>query len=70
MHIIIIYVNKYLSEAISLSDEIIVLSKRPAIVKRIHKIDFSSELLPTEKRRTTYFNDLYDKIWKDIDSHV
>ena len=70
MYIYFFYVNKYLGEAISLSNIIIVLTKRPAKVKSIHKIDFSKNLLPTEKRRTVIFNDIYDKIWREIDSHV
>jgi NitT/TauT family transport system ATP-binding protein len=59
-----------LAEAISLSDEIIVLSKRPAKIKTIHKIDFDSDMLPTERRRTDKFNSYYDMIWKEIDNHV
>jgi len=59
-----------MSEAISLSDEIIVLSKRPAKIKTIHKINFDKNLLPTERRRTNQFNEYYDMIWKEIEHHV
>lgn len=64
------YVIFYLSEAISLSDEIIVFTKRPAKVKSKFKINFEKELLPTERRRTDLFNKYYDVIWKEIDNHV
>lgn len=65
-----IMVTHDLAEAISLSDEIIVLTKRPAKIKKIHKIKFDNELMPTERRRTNKFNDYYDVIWKEIDHHV
>lgn len=64
------YVTFYLGEAISLSDKIIVLSKRPALIKNIHDVDFSKDLLPTKRRRTDKFNEYYDRIWKEIDNHV
>lgn len=64
------YVYFYLGEAISLSDKIIVLSKRPARIKSIHEINFDKALLPTSRRRSDKFNSYYDKIWKEIDSNV
>ena len=60
----------YIAEAISLSDEIIVLTKRPAKIKAIHKIDFDKNSLPTERRRSNKFNFYYDMIWKEIDNNV
>ena len=65
-----IMVTHDLAEAISLSDEIIVLTKRPAEIKTIHKIDFDKDSLPTERRRTNKFNEYYDVIWKEIENHV
>ena len=70
MLIIVFYVVLLLSEAISLSDEIVVLSKRPAKIKTIHKINFDKNILPTERRRTNKFNEYYDIIWKEIEHHV
>lgn len=65
-----IMVTHDLAEAISLSDEIIVLTKRPAKIKTIHKIDFDKDSLPTDRRRTNKFNKYYDIIWKEIENHV
>ncbi len=65
-----IMVTHDLAEAISLSDEIIVLTKRPAKIKTIHKIDFDKDSLPTDRRRTNKFNEYYDIIWKEIENHV
>ena len=64
------YVYFYLGEAISLSDEIVVFTKRPAKVKSIYKIDFDKNMLPVDRRRTDLFNHYYDLIWKEIDNHV
>lgn len=59
-----------LSEAISLSDKVIVLSKRPAVVKKIHEIIYKEKKLPVDNRNTSEFNSYYEKIWKDLDINV
>ena len=56
--------------AISMSDKIIVLSKRPAIVKSIYNISFDKNTTPIEKRNNLLFNNYYDKIWRDLDVHL
>ena len=66
----VIMVTHDLAEAISLSDKIVVLTKRPAKVKSIYTIDIDKNMSPTKKRRTEKFNSYYDKIWKEIDKNV
>ncbi len=66
----VIMVTHDLAEAISLSDKIVVLTKRPAKVKSIYTIDIDKNMSPTKKRRTEKFNAYYDKIWKEIDKNV
>lgn len=56
-----------MNEAISMSDKIIVLSKRPSIIKKVYDIKFNPNLKPIERRCNEVFNDYYNKIWKDID---
>lgn len=53
-----------ISEAISMSDIIIVLSDRPSQVKSVYRplIDGT----PVEKRRSEKFGTLFDKIWKEL----
>jgi len=70
MKLYFFYVFFYLGEAISLSDQIIVLTKRPAKIKNIYEMDFEKDLLPTSRRRSDKFNLYYDKIWKEIDNNV
>lgn len=66
----VIMVTHDIAEAISMSDRIIVLSKRPAIVKKIYDINLSNKSTPIENRKCKEFSILYDKIWRDLDVHI
>ena len=65
-----IMVTHDLSEAISMSDKVIVLSKRPATIKNIYSIIMTNQSTPIENRKCKEFASYYDKIWKDLDFHV
>lgn len=59
-----------ISEAISMSDRVIVLSNRPAVVKEIHKIEFDIEnRTPLNCRESPKFSNYFDTIWKGLDVH-
>lgn len=62
-----IMVTHDLEEAISISDRVIVLSKRPAVIKNIHNIVFLDRSIPSENRKNVEFAKYYDLIWKEID---
>lgn len=64
-----ILISHDIAEAISLSDRIVILSKRPAKIKEIYKLDNEIDQLPSVRRQTTKFNELYNMIWSKID-HV
>lgn len=66
----VIMVTHDLAEAISLSDRIVVLSKRPAEVKKIYNINISNKSTPINNRKTPEFNKYYDMIWRDLDVHI
>lgn len=66
----IIMVTHDIAEAISMCDRIVVLSKRPSIIKNIYDIKLSDKKGPIHNRNTKEFPIYYDKIWKDIDFHV
>ena len=53
-----------------MSDKIIVLSKRPAKIKKIFTIDYKNRKTPTENRKEKEFNYYYNEIWKEIDINV
>ena len=54
-----------ISEAISLADRIIVLTKRPAKIKNIYTIDLDGKT-PFKRRENKDFSIWFDKIWRDI----
>lgn len=57
-----------ISEAISMSGRIIVLTERPATVKTIHNINFEIENRnPLSVRESPKFSKYFDTIWKELD---
>ena len=63
-----VMVTHDISEAISMSDRVIVLSKRPATVKRTHTIDFEMENRdPMNCRKSPKFSKYFDSLWKELD---
>ena len=65
-----IMVTHDLAEAISMADKVIVLSKRPSIIKSIYDIKLTDKSTPINNRKAKEFSYYYDLIWKDIDFHV
>ena len=65
-----IMVTHEIAEAISMSDRIVVLSKRPAIVKKIYDIKLSNKSTPIHNRKCKEFSEFYDAIWRDLDVHI
>lgn len=65
-----ILVTHDLAEAISLSDRIVVLSKRPATIKEIYKIELTNKSTPINNRKCKEFSSYYEKIWRDLDVHL
>lgn len=66
-----ILVTHDISEAISLSDRVIVLSKRPAQLKAVFPIRLSVERqTPMQAREAPEFRAYFNAIWKELDVHV
>ena len=56
-----------ISEAISMSDRVIVLTKRPGTIKDIHKIDFNIENRnPINCRESPLFSKYFNTLWKEL----
>jgi len=66
----VIMVTHDLAEAISMADRIIVLSKRPAVIKNIYDINLTNKSTPVENRKAKEFASYYESIWKDLDINV
>lgn len=66
-----VIVTHDISEAISMSDRVVVLTKRPATVKTIHTINFEMENRnPINCRESPKFSKYFDTIWKELDVHA
>ena len=56
-----------ISEAISLSDRIVVLTHRPATVKAIHDLSTLRAVPPLQRRSRAEFQTLFNQIWEELD---
>ena len=61
-----IMVTHDLSEAISMSDRIIVLSKRPGKIKKIYNIKLDNPSTPINNRKDKMFSKYFERIWEDL----
>lgn len=61
-----IMVTHDLAEAISMSDRIIVLSKRPGKIKKIYDIKLDNPSTPINNRNDRLFSKYFEKIWRDL----
>ena len=66
----VIMITHDIAEAISMADRVIVLTNRPAKVKKIFDIEMEGKSNPIENRKCIEFSTYYDMIWKEIDHHV
>ena len=65
-----ILVTHDLSEAISLGDKVIILSKRPASIKRVIPLKFDlEEDTPLHRRNTPEFKNYFNMVWKELNEN-
>ena len=64
-----ILVTHDISEAISLSDRVVVLSHRPAVVKSIHRLTQLQGVPPLQRRDHPAFAGYFKSIWKELEVH-
>lgn len=65
-----IMVTHDIAEAISMADKVIILTKRPSVIKKIVDINLTNKSNPINNRKAKEFSYYYDLIWKEIDYHV
>jgi NitT/TauT family transport system ATP-binding protein len=70
----VILVTHDISEAVSMADRVIVMTKRPGRVKAVHDITFETggngRPRPLEARSRQEFQHYFDQIWGELDIHV
>lgn len=65
-----ILVTHDLSEAVSMADRVLVLSSRPASIRKELVISFSDDALtPMKRRQAPEFSRYFNEIWKELNSH-
>lgn len=56
-----------ISEAISMADKVMVLTKRPGTIKSIHNIEFNiPDRTPLNCRETPCFSEYFNTLWKEL----
>ena len=69
-NITVLMVTHDISEAISMSDRVVVLSQRPATVKNIYTIDFEMEnRTPLNCRESPKFSKYFNIMWKELEEY-
>lgn len=57
-----------ISEAISLADRVLVLTKRPARVAYTHELDFGEQKNPLKRREMANFSEWFERLWKELNA--
>ena len=65
-----IIITHDIEEAIAFSEQVIVLSKRPAKIKKIYDIKLNDTFGPIQNRMAKNFQQYYQKIWEVFDHEV
>ena len=61
-----ILVTHDISEAVAMSDRIIILTKRPGQIKTIINLDFDKSKTPFERRSDPKFNHYFKMLWEEL----
>ena len=62
-----VMVTHDISEAIGMSDQIVVLSQRPGCVKAIHDLHSMDGMTPMARRSLPDFQTMFNTIWEELD---
>lgn len=65
-----IIITHDLEEAIAFSDRVIILSKRPATIKKIIDIKLTNSSSPINNRHCKEFNTYFQEIWEKFDHEI
>jgi NitT/TauT family transport system ATP-binding protein len=66
----VVLVTHDLAEAITLCNEVVILTRRPGRVYSRHRVPFGRERKPLELRQTKPFLDLYATLWEELSRQI
>lgn len=66
----VILVTHDIAEAVSLADRVLVLSRRPARLKKQYVIDLPHRGSPVQVRESPDFSHYFRDIWRELDVHI
>lgn len=61
-----IMVSHDIPESISMSDRVLVMTKRPGQVKKIHDMEFDDCMAPLKRRSMPIFSQYFNQIWGEL----
>ncbi|MBQ7642988.1 MAG: ABC transporter ATP-binding protein [Clostridia bacterium] len=61
-----ILVTHDISEAVSMADRIIILTKRPSHILNIYSLDTDKTLPPVKRRESPDFGKWFERLWRDL----
>ena len=61
-----VLVTHDISEAVVMSDKVIILTKRPGTIKKIIELDFDKTLSPMQRRDSSLFNQYFRQLWEEL----
>lgn len=65
-----IMVTHNISEAVTMANKVIILSERPATIKKQFDIILTNKKTPIHNRKCIEFDTYYDLIWKELNFNV
>jgi NitT/TauT family transport system ATP-binding protein len=67
-----ILVTHDISEAISMADRVMVMSKRPSTISTVYSIQLGDapDITPWKKREAARYKEYFNVIWKELEGHV
>lgn len=63
-----VLVTHDISEAVSVSDRIIMISSRPARVRKIYTLDFDRSTTPLMRRESPHFRQWFEILWRELNN--
>lgn len=65
-----IIITHDIGEALTMGDKVVVLSDAPSKVKNIYKTNFKDDETIIKRRNKKEYNELYEKIWSDLNDET